>query len=1042
MIDRLIDWSVRQRILVVCLALLAATVGVWSALRLPMDAVPDITGVQVQVNTEVPALAPEEVEKLVTFPLETALAGTPGATELRSLSKFGLSQLTLQFTDGTDIYRARQLVSERLQSAGESLPPGLTPRLAPVSTGLGEVFHYTVDYPSDASNKPATRREQLMELKLVQERILKPQLRAVPGIAEINTAGGYDRQIVIAPRLDALRDAGLTVEDLAEIIARDVDNAGGGLVTQGDKQLIVRSVGRVQSAAEIATLPLKFAAGVNPLLVRDVADVGIGTRVRTGAATVDGDEAVIGVAMMLSGENSRTVAHRVAEKLASLQSQLPAGIVVRPLFNRSDLVNATIGTVEKNLFEGAVLVVAVLLALLGHWRAALIVAAAIPLAFLCALAGMARFGISGNLMSLGAIDFGLIIDGAVVIVENVVRRLAEKQHRLHRRLTLDERAATVADAARQVASPMFFGVLIITVVYVPILALTGVEGKMFHPMALTVMLALGAALVLALTLMPALCTMLLGSNIREGGHGAMSLARRAYAPVLQFALRRWPWIGGGALALFAMAAFVFGRLGAEFVPTLDEGTLVVQFNRAPSISLVASLEQQARAEQVLRREFPEIIRTFASIGTPEVATDPMGVNQADTYLLLRPHREWRRENGRLIDKAQLAELMKTALERELPEQELLFSQPIEMRFNELLEGIRADLAVKIYGDDFDVTEQLAAEIKTLLEKIPGGGEIEFETLGRTPLLEVAVRREALARHNAHAAEINHAVATALGGTTVGALIEGNRRTDLVVRLPDAARDDPATLPSLPVRVGEHGLVPLSVLAELRKVETVSPILRDGGRRRSALLVNLDTSDTEGWVRAAREKVAAAIKLPPGVTLEFGGQYENLIEAKARLALVVPAALAAIFVLIVLAFGRLRQALLIYTGIPLALTGGVTALWLRGMPFSITAAVGFIALSGVAVLNGLVLVSCFNQLRAEGRSVRDATIEGAQLRLRPVLMTALVAALGFIPMAFATGPGAEVQRPLATVVIGGIVSSTLLTLVVLPALYARLERERT
>lgn len=1041
MIARILEWSVRQRGLVVCLALIFAGLGTWAAVHLPIDAVPDITGVQVQVNTAVPALAPEEVEQLVTFPLETELAGIPGVTEMRSLSKFGLSQITLQFADDTETYHARQLVGERLQGVAEKLPRGLTPRIAPVISGLSEVFHYTVDYAPGAE-KPATRQEQLRELLQVQNYLLKPALRTVPGVAEVNTFGGHERQIVVAPKLDALRDAGMTVGELAELLQRDVENAGGSVVTQGEKQLLVRSVGRVQSIEEIKALPVRFAGAIRPLTVAELAEVGVGSEIPIASATVDGQEALIGMVMMLSHENSRTVARRAEAKLAALREQLPAGLTARPLYSRAGLVDATIHTVKKNLFEGAIFVVAVLFAFIGHWRAAIIVAMAIPLAFLFALTGMSYFGISGNLMSLGAIDFGLIIDGAVVIVENIVRRLADEQHRLNRHLSLDERLSVVVSAARQVASPMFFGVLIITVVYVPILALTGIEGKMFHPMALTVMLALGGALVLALTLMPALCALVLRGAVREHDNLVMRLAKRVYTPFLDAALRlRWLFVGG-AVALFAVAVFAFTKLGSQFIPTLDEGPLVIQLTRKPEISLPASLEIQRRSEELLKKEFPEINDVFASLGTPEVATDPMGVNQGDTYVLLKPRSEWRRETGQPVTKARLVELMRESLEKNFPEQELLFSQPIEMRFNELLEGVRADLSVKVYGEDFSVTEKIAGEIKGILQELDGIEDVEFETLGRTPLLEVVAKRDALARYNVHSAELNQTVAAALAGETVGTLVEGNRRTEIVVRLPEKAREDMEVLRKLPVRVGDNGMLPLEQVADLKTVDTVSPILRDAGRRRSALLVELETHDVEGWVASAEAKVREQVKLPPGVTVEFGGQFENLVAAKARLAVVVPAALLLIFVLIVMAFGHLRQAVLVYTCIPLAMTGGIFALWLRGMPFSITAAVGFIALSGVAVLNGVVLVSCFNELRAEGRDLLAVVRDGALLRLRPVLTTALVAALGFLPMALATGPGAEVQRPLATVVIGGIISATFLTLVVLPTLYAWIERGST
>ncbi|QYM78234.1 CusA/CzcA family heavy metal efflux RND transporter [Horticoccus luteus] len=1040
MIARLIDFSLRQRALVFFGALVLIGAGLWSAWHLPIDAVPDITGVQVQINTEVPAFAPEEVEKLVTLPLETALAGTPGVRELRSLSKFALSQLTLQFADGTDIYRARQLVGERLAGIARQLPPGLAPQLAPVTTGLSEIVYYTLDYTADAPDRPATRREQLMELLLLHEYRVKPSLRSVPGIAEVNTIGGYEKQIVVEPRLDRLRAAGLTVDELAHAIAANVENAGGGIVSRGGRQFFVRAVGRVQSAEEVAALPVKFSGTVQPLLVRDLADVGIGSAVRTGAATVEGEEAVIGTAMMLIGENSRTVARRVEQRLARIQAQLPAGVELRPLYQRSALIDATLRTVETNLFEGAILVIAVLFALLGNWRAALIVAAAIPLAFLCALIGLHRLGLSGNLMSLGAIDFGLIIDGAVVIVENIVRLLGSRARELGRPLSAAERRDTIGVACRQVGRPMFFGVLIITAVYVPILALSGIEGKMFHPLAIAVMCALGGALVLALTAIPALCSVALRGHVPARENFLVRFAHRLYAPTLAFALRTRVWFVAGAVALCMLAALVFTRLGAEFIAQLDEGSFALMVFRDPAISLDETLAQQRATDRHLRERIPEITQVFARLGTSEIATDPMPQSDGDVYVSYRPRSEWRRENGRPITKTQLGEIVRAEVEAANPGAAILVSQPIEMRFNELLEGIRADLAVKIYGENYDVTERIAADIKELLEKIPGAGEVEFETLGRTPLLEIAARRDALRRHALGAAELNRTVASALGGETVGALRDGERRIDLVVRLAETARADPAVLPTLPVRVGEHGLLPLGDLADLRETTTVSPILRDAGRRRAALLVNLDTSDIAGWVATARAAVRDHIELPPGVTIEFGGQFENLVAARQRLALVVPATLALIFGLVVLAFGRVRQALIVYTGIPLALTGGVFALWARDLPFSITAAIGFIALSGVAVLNGVVLVSAFNDLRAQGRRVRDAVLEGSLLRLRPVLMTALVASLGFLPMALATGPGAEVQRPLATVVIGGILSATLLTLLLLPALYAWVERD--
>lgn len=1041
MVDRLLEFSLRQRAFVLLLMCLLIFAGVWSALRLPIDAVPDITNVQVQINTEVPALAPEEIERLVTFPLETELSGTPGMIEIRSLSKFGLSQLTVIFKDGTDIYRARQLLSERVQNAIEKLPHGLAPKLAPITTGLGEIYFYAVDYAPGYANKPPTRREQLMELEIIHDYLIKPRLRTVAGLAEVNGSGGYEKEIVVLPKPEKLRDIGMTVSEFAAVIAENTENAGGGVVNQGEQQLIIRSVGKVQTTEEIAQLPIKFGAGVQPLLVRDVAEVGVGSKVRTGAATENGEEALLGTVLMLSGENSRTVSKRVAEKIAEIQTELPPGVTMHTVYDRADLVDHTIATVEKNLFEGAILVVAVLLIVLGNWRAALIVATAIPLSLLFAMTGMVYGRISGNLMSLGAIDFGLIIDGAVVIVENTVRRLAEEQKKLARKLTSEERIQTVLSASKEVGHPMFFGVLIITIVYVPILALTGIEGKMFHPMAITVMLCLGGALVLALTVMPVLCSFLLRGRIREGDNFVVRVAKAIYRPVLQIAFRlRWLLLLA-TLCLLVISFLVFQKLGAEFIPKLDEGSFTAVVTRNNNVSLDAALEMQKKTERAILENVPEVTRVFSRLGTPEVATDPMPVSAADMFISYTPRNEWRKENGRAITREQLSQSILEEIEKRVPGQELVMSQPIEMRFNELMEGVRADISVKIFGPDYDVLEKIAEQVKELLEKIPGAGEVEFEAAGRTPMLEVQANREALTKYALHTSELNKVIRTALGGEVVGTFSEGNRRYDIVVRLPEVLREKLDVLRALPVRVGENGMLPLSKVADFKTTHSVDPIRRDLGQRRAAILVNLRGRDVESFVQEAKEKVDAAIKLPDGYRLEFGGQFKNLQEARARLAIVVPAALALIFFLIFMAFGSVRQALLVYTGIPLAVTGGVFALSLRQMPFSITAAVGFIALSGVAVLNGVVMISYFNQLRAEGRPLRETIIEGALTRFRPVLMTALVATLGFVPMALATGAGAEVQRPLATVVIGGILSSTLLTLILLPVLYEWAERRK-
>ena len=1038
MLERIIDFSLRRRGLVVFVTLLLAAGGAWSAFHVAIDAVPDITSPQVQVNTPVAALAPDEVETLVTVPIERELAGLPGLVELRSLSKFGLSQVTLTFADGTDIYRTRQLVTERLAAARELLPVGSTPALAPISTGLGEIVYYTLGYRADAPGKPADRADQLRELRLIHDYQVRPLLRATPGLAEVNAIGGYEKQIVVAPDPEKLMAAGVSFDQVAAVIRASTSNAGGGVLELGGEAVVVRADTRARTATDIAGLPVKFAGGAKPLLVRDLAEVSVGSAVRTGAATANAEETVVGAAIMLAGENSRLVARAAVERLGRIREKLPAGVELRIVYDRSDLVHATIRTVGTNLFEGAVLVAAVLFALLGHWRAALIVTLAIPLSFLCLLTGMAQAKLSANLMSLGAIDFGLIVDGAIVMVENILRHLADRQRALGRLLTTDERLAEVRTSAREVARPMFFGVLVITLVYVPILALTGIEGKMFRPMAFAVMLALGAALVLALTLMPALCAWFLKGHLAERDGWLVRAAKAVYTPLLAAAFRlRW-LVAGLALLLFAGSAWLFTRLGAEFIPQLDEGSVSIQMIRGNSVALGDSVALQRRSEQLLREKFPEISHLFARLGTAEIATDPMGPNVADTYVFLHPRDRWRQIDGRPATKTELVELMRRELTATIPGQTYLFSQPIQLRFNEIMAGARADLSLKIYGDDFAELERLAAAALAILRAIPGGGDVEFESLGRVPALEITPKRDALTGLGLHAEEINTVVATALGGAEAGALVEGSRRTEVVVRLPEHHRLNLAGLRDLPVTGAGGVQVPLSRVAELAVVDRVGTLTREDTRRRVAVLINVRSRDTEGFVREAEAKLRAQLPFPSGYSFEFGGQFENLQTARARLAIVVPAALVLIFALIYASFGNVRQAALVFVCVPLAATGGVAALALRGLPFTISAAVGFIALSGIAVLNGIMLLSFINQLRAQGQDVRAAVTAGTLTRLRPKLMTALVASLGFVPMALSTGPGAEVQRPLATVVIGGVLTSTFLTLVVLPVLYDWLE----
>jgi cobalt-zinc-cadmium resistance protein CzcA len=1041
MVLKAIELSLRQRALVILLTLILVGVGVWSALRLPIDSVPDITSPQVLLNTAVPALAPEEIEKLVTLPLESQMAGLPGMIELRSLSKFGLSQIRMTFEDDVDLYRTRQLVTERMLSATEKLPPGLQPRLAPISTALGEIFYYTVEFTSETTNKPPTRYEQLQSLKQIQEYVISPLLRATPGIAEVNTSGGYERQIVVMPDPERLASVSLTMGELAHIIGENTENVGGGLLEIGGEQIVIRANSRVSTTDEIARIALKFTGSAEPLLVQDVAQVGIGSSFRTGAATVNGDEGVVGGALMLAGGNSRIVARDVAAKLVTIQDKLPPGVEVRPLYNRSDLVNRTLHTVETSLFEGALLVVVVLFALLGNLRAALIVALAIPLSMLFAMTGMVETRVSGNLMSLGAIDFGLIIDGAVVMVENIIRHLAHKQRELGRELTVKERLEEVRYSAKEVANPMFFGVLIITVVYVPILALTGIEGKMFRPMALTVIFALVGSLVLALTLMPVLCSWFLRGKIKEEDNWLVRFFKAVYTRLLAFALQfRW-LVVGAAVLLFASSLWVFTRLGAEFIPQLDEGTMLLQFIRSGSAGLAVSTDLQQKSEKLLLQKFPEIDRIFSLIGTAEIAVDPMGPNLSDTYIEFKPGTQWRRIEGRTATKEQLIELMRRELAVHVPGQTFLFTQPIQMRFNEMMAGVRADIAVKIYGDDFKELEQLAIQTRDLLRTIPGGGDVVFDAFGRSPLLEIKPDRDALRRYALQAGDLNHAIATALAGEEVGTISEGNRRFPVVVRLAEEARHSMDTMKLVPVRTAGGGLLTLGQVARFDMLEQVGAVTRESGQRRAAILVNLRGRDVESYVKEAMARIKAEVKFPRGYYFEFGGQFENLQKARARLAIIVPMALVFIFILIFMSFGSFRQAALIFVCVPLAVTGGIFALWARGMPFTISAGVGFIALSGIAVLNGIMLISFINQLRREGRNVRDAVVEGTLTRLRPKLMTALVASLGFVPMAIASGAGAEVQRPLATVVIGGIITSTFLTLVLLPVLYEWIERNR-
>jgi len=1020
----------------VVLVLIATVfVGLYSFTHLPIDAVPDISPVQVQVNTLVKGLAPEEVEKQVTFPLETELGGVPGMEEIRSLSKFGLSQITLIFRDGTDLFRARQMISEKIQAAIPSLPADVTPRLAPMVTGLGEIVFYTVDFKTDARGPdiPTERSEQLMELKRIHDLFIKPRLRSVPGVAEINTVGGKERQLLVLALPDKMAGAGLSFREIRDVMAENTENAGGGILSVGGEQVNVRANTRVNQPEEVATLAVKTGPGATALRLSEVAEVQTGSSVRVGAATWNGREALLGTVMMLAGENPRIVARAVEAQIKEISPSLPPGVEIRVLSNRADLVDRTIATVRLNLTEGAVIVIVVLLFLLGNFRAALIVSLAIPLSFLLAVTGMVPCRISGNLMSLGAVDFGLIVDGSVVMVENILRRLRENQHkRSHPPLADKERSQIILNAAQEVASPMCFGVMIVTIVYVPILALGGIEGKMFHPMALTVMLALFGSLFVALLGMPALCRLALRGFSHDHDPRWLRSIQDAHRRLYEKAMQQRRRFLGWTVGVFIFSMGILAWMDKEFLPRLDEGAIAVHMIRAAGVSLDQALIMQQKSEKVVLENMPEVAQIYSKIGTDEAATDPMGVNIADSFLILRPRSEWKGSNHQKDVAVRLSEL----LQKTTPGQSYILSQPIEMRFNEILEGTRADISVKIFGDDFTELERIGNEIREVLEKVPGTGEVEFDTLGKAPVLEIQPDRQAMLAYQVHAREINEVIATALGGSEVGAVIRGNQRIPVVVRLPEHIRNDLTQIRRLPVPTEDGGTVPLENIAVFKVSDQVNAISRETGQRRIALMVSLK-GGTSGWVVAAQKKISK-IDLPKGYRVEMGGQFKHYEEATQRLRVVVPMTLGLILILLFAALKSFRHALLVLVCVPTAVTGGILALALRGMPLTISAVVGFLALSGIAVLNGVMLITYIQQLRREGLSLATAIQQGTFTRLRPMLMTASVAAAGFFPMALSTGAGAEVQRPLATVVIGGIITSTFLTLVLLPVLFLWIE----
>ncbi len=1038
MLDRIVHLSIRHRWIVLALVLLLSGIGVWSFQRLPIDATPDITNVQVQINTEADGYSPLESEQRLTFPIETALAGLPGLDYTRSVSRYGLSQVTVVFEDGTDIYFARQLVNERLLSVRSQLPDGVEPELGPIASGLGEIFMYTIE-AEDGATRPDGEAWTPEDLRTLQDWVIRPQLRNTPGVTEVNTIGGYQRQYHVTPWPDRLAAAGLTMEDVIEALARNNSNVGAGYVERYGEQLLVRSSGQAAGIEDLQRIIVANRAGV-PVRIVDVADVIMGEELRTGAATENGREIVLGTVFMLMGENSRTVANAVAERLEVAARALPDGVVATPIYDRTELVDRTIQTVETNLVEGALLVIVVLFLLLGNIRAALITAAIIPLSMLLTITGMVQNRVSGNLMSLGALDFGLIVDGAVIIVENCLRRFGMEQHRLGRLLSHDERFQLAENATLEVIKPSIFGVLIIALVYVPIFALTGVEGKMFHPMAFTVVFALTAALVLSLTFVPAAVAMFVTGKVDEKESRVMRAARSWYEPALDWALGARRIVVAGAVGLVLLFGLVASRMGSEFIPNLDEGDIAMHALRIPGTSLSQAIEMQPALEARLR-QFPEVERVVSKIGTAEVATDPMPPSVADTFVLLRPREDW---PNRWKPRADLVAEMQAAV-NQIPGNNYEFTQPIQMRFNELLSGVRADLAVKVFGDDLDALLATGGEIENVVASIPGAADVKVEQITGLPVLQITPDRNALARHGLNVSDLQDVLRASLGGAVAGQIFEGDRRFDVVVRLPEQIRQDVDEIGRLRIPLpgaadGVRGFVPLQELATIELEVGPNQVSRENGSRRVVVTANVRGRDLGSFVSEVQRRVGAEVELPPGYYISYGGTFEQLISGAQRLALVVPAALLLIFGLLYLLFRSAKDAAIVFSGVPLALTGGVLALVLRGLPLSISAGVGFIALSGVAVLNGVVMLSFIRSLRAEGLGLDQAIREGALTRLRPVLMTALVASLGFIPMAFNVGAGAEVQRPLATVVIGGIISSTILTLLVLPALYRMAHRQ--
>lgn len=1027
MINALIRFSIAQKLVVLLLVAIMASAGAYSLINLPIDAVPDVTNVQVQVLTSAPSLAPLEIERQITFPVEVAMSGIPGVEEIRSVSKFGISNVTIVFEESTDIYFARQLILERMATARENIPPGIgSPEMGPIATGLGEIYQYEVR-AEPGSNYTAT------DLRTIHDWNIRRQLMGVPGVTEVNSHGGYGKQYEVRLSPEKLQSYGLTLHDVHEAVTANNGTVGGGYIQKGAEQYLLRGVGLIEKMDDITNVVVKTGKEGVPIFVRDLGEIVEGQSIRQGAASANGEgEIVSGTAIMLKGENSRVVSERIKERIDEIRKTLPQGVTIEPFYDRTALVQRAIATVETNLLEGAALVILVLLVLLGNWRGALLVATIIPLSMLFAAILMRIFNVSGNLMSLGALDFGLIVDGAVVMVENVVRRRAEAQHEGSR----EPPERTILEACLEVARPVVFAVAIIGIVYLPILSLRGIEGKMFVPMALTVIFALLGSLLLSLTYVPAMLALILRGNVSEKESFLIRWAKQIYRPSLAFVMKFRAQVLAIAVAAVLISGIAFPYLGGEFIPRLDEGDILVGMQLLPSVSLEQSMVATTEVEKSLKA-FPEVKIVVSKCGAPAVATDSMSLNQCDIFVMLNPIDDWK--SG--WSKEKLIEEMSKKLESEVPvAASFEYIQPIEMRVNELIAGTRGDLAVKLFGDDLEILAEKGEEIERALAKVNGAEETKVEVTTGLPQLQIKPDRAAMARYGLNVEDVNELVEAIFAGQKAGEVFEGEQRFDIVLRLDENASKSVEAVRDLMLTAPNGQRVPLAQVADISLVEGAAQISREATRRRIVVSTNIRDRDIASFVAEAKSKIGTEVTLPPGYYLQWGGAFENLERATNRLLIVVPIALFLIFVMLFSTFGSAKQALMIYTGIPFAIVGGVVALALRGMPFSISAGVGFIALFGVAVLNGVVMVSFINHLREEGKSVVDAVNEGAMTRLRPVLMTALVASLGFIPMALATSAGAEVQRPLATVVIGGLITSTLLTLLILPTLYAWFEKD--